>query len=80
MLFDSIEWDEHNLDHACRRVTAAEIEQVIVRATGWRRHRQFADRVLFTDRTDGGKLLTVVARYDAGRRLVRPITAWKEQT
>lgn len=78
MLFDGIEWDEHNLDHACRRVTAAEIEQVITNATSWRRHRRFADRVLFTDRTDGGKPVTVVGRYDAVRHLVRPITAWEE--
>ncbi|MDP9397235.1 MAG: hypothetical protein M3P96_05150 [Actinomycetota bacterium] len=28
VMFDSIEWDENNLDHACRRLTAAEIEQV----------------------------------------------------
>lgn len=75
--FDGIEWDEHNLDHACRRATASEIEQVITNATNWRRHRQHADRVLFTDRTDGGKQLTVVARYDAARQLVRPITAWE---
>ncbi len=34
--------------------------------------------VLFTDFTDGGKRATVVARYDAGRRSIRPITAWEE--
>ncbi len=79
MFFDSIEWDEDNLDHACRRVTATEIEQVITNAGSWRRHRQYADRVLFIDRTDGGKPVTVVARYDPGRDLVRPITAWEEE-
>lgn len=79
MYFDSIEWDEGNLDHACRRVTAAEIEQVITNATSWRRHRRYTDRVLFSDRTDGGKSVTVIARYDAGRHLVRPITAWEEE-
>ncbi len=78
MIFDGVEWDENNLDHACRHVTAEEIEQVIVNATHYRRHRRYADRVLFTDRTDGGKLVTVVARYDGGRHLVRPITAWEE--
>lgn len=78
MIFDSIEWDETNLDHACRRLTAAEIEQVITNATTYRPHRQHPDRVLFTDHTDGGKRVTVVARYDVGRRSVRPITAWEE--
>jgi hypothetical protein len=78
VIFDGVEWDESNLEHACRRVTAEEIEQVIANASTVRRHRRYADRILFTDRTDGGKLLTVVARYDAGHHLVRPITAWEE--
>ncbi len=29
MIFDHIEWDEYNLDHATKRLTAAEIEQAI---------------------------------------------------
>jgi hypothetical protein len=78
VIFDGIEWDERNLDHACRRVTAEEIEQVIANATAYRRHLRYPDRILLTDRTDGGKRVTVVARYDAGRQLVRPITAWEE--
>ena len=61
-----------------RRATAAEIEEVIANATSYRRHRQHPDRVLLTDRTDGGKRVTVVARYDTARRLIRPITAWEE--
>ena len=76
MLFEAIEWDEHNLDHACRRVSATEI--VITNATFYRPPQEHADRVLFTDLTDGGKRVTVVARYDAARRTVRPITAWEE--
>jgi hypothetical protein len=78
VFFDGIEWDEHNLDHACRRVTAAEIEQVITNATSYRRHRRYPDRVLFSATTDGGKPVTVIARYDPARHLVRPITAWEE--
>jgi len=78
VIFDGIEWDENNLDHACRRVTAAEIEEVIANATSYRQHRHHPHRVLFTDHTNGGKRMTVVARYDAGRHLVRPITAWEE--
>lgn len=77
MIFDGVEWDESNLEHACRRVTAEEIEQVIANASMVRRHRHYADRILLTDRTDGGKLVTVVAHYDAGQHLVRPITAWE---
>jgi len=78
VIFDGVEWDESNLEHACRRVMAEEIEQVLANASTVRRHRRYADRILFTDRTDGGKLVTVVARYDAGQHLVRPITAWEE--
>jgi hypothetical protein len=44
----------------------------------YRRHQRHPDRVLFTDRTDGGKCVTVVARYDIARHLIRPITAWEE--
>lgn len=78
MFFDAIEWDGNNLDHACRRVTAAEIEQVITNATSYRSHKRYPDRILFSDHTDGGKRVTVVVRYDTGRHIVRPITAWEE--
>ncbi|HVA59068.1 MAG TPA: hypothetical protein VNG13_00840 [Mycobacteriales bacterium] len=40
MIFDGVEWDESNLEHACRRVTAEEIEQVITNASTIRRHRR----------------------------------------
>ncbi len=50
MLFDAVEWDENNLDDACPRVSAAEIEQVITNATHYRPHQRYPDRVLFTDR------------------------------
>lgn len=78
VIFDGVEWDESNLDHACRRVTAEEIEQVIANATTYRQHRRYDQRILLTDRTGGGKRVTVAARYDAGRHLVRPITAREE--
>jgi hypothetical protein len=29
VIFEQIEWDEHNLEHAIRRLTASEIEQAI---------------------------------------------------
>ncbi len=78
VLFDAVEWDENNLDDACPRVSAAEIEQVITNATHYRPHQRYPDRVLFTDRTDGGKRVTIIARYDPGRHSIRPITAWEQ--
>lgn len=78
MIFDSVECEAHNLDHACRRLSAIEIEQVIWNATTYQPHRRYPDRVLFTAATDGGKRATVVARYDPGRAIVRPITPWEE--
>ena len=42
MIFDHIEWDEHNLDHATRRLTAAEIEQAIWNADRMLPHREHA--------------------------------------
>ena len=64
MIFDGIEWDENNLDHACRRVTAAEIEEFIAKATSYRQHRYHPDRVLLTGHSDGNKRVT-------GRRPLR---------
>lgn len=78
MIFTLIDWDEHDLDHACRRATAEEIEQVITNAVRCRQHREHYDRVLFDERTDGGRRLVVVAQHDPGRESVRPITAWEE--
>jgi hypothetical protein len=77
VLFDHVEWDDANLEHACRRLTASEIEQVIMNARSYRPHPEYADRVLFDSRTDGGRRAVVVARYDAGRLSIRPITAWE---
>lgn len=78
LIFTVIEWDEHNLDHACRRATAEEIEQVIMNAALYREHREHRDRILLDGRTDGGRRLVVVAQHDLGRESVRPITAWEE--
>ncbi|MGH3385913.1 MAG: hypothetical protein ACRDO1_15160 [Nocardioidaceae bacterium] len=47
MIFDHIEWDEANLDHATVRLTATEIEQAIFNAERATPHRHFPDRVLF---------------------------------
>lgn len=77
MIFDRIEWDDANLDHATMRATAAEIEQAIWNADRMFRHRQYPDRVLFRSATDGGRRLVVVAQIV--RDGVRPITAWEEE-
>lgn len=77
MIFDHIEWDEANLNHATVRATAAEIEQAIWNADRMTRHREQRDRVMFRAKTDGGRRLVVVAQIV--RDGVRPITAWEEE-
>ncbi len=76
MIFDRIEWDEHNLDHATRRLTVAEIEQALFNADRWFRHPKHKDRRLVRAETDGGKPVLVVVQivHDG----VRPITGWEE--
>lgn len=78
MIFDVIEWDEHNLDHATRRLTAEEIEQAIWNADGsdMRTSKDAADRRLIRSTTDGGKGVAVVVHIIVGG--VRPITGWEE--
>ena len=66
-------------DHATRRLTAIEIEQVIWNADQLRKHRVHPDRVLFSSVTDGGKKAVVVAQVVRDGDGVRPITAWEEE-
>jgi hypothetical protein len=75
VIFDRIEWDDDNLDHATRRATAAAIEQAIFNARRAIPSRHQEDRILFPSVTDGGRRLVVVA--DIVRDGVRPITAWE---
>jgi hypothetical protein len=77
VIFDGVEWDEANLDHATVRVTASEIEQAIWNADRMVHHSEHQDRVLFRSVTDGGKRVVVVAQVV--RDAVRPITAWEEE-
>lgn len=76
MIFEWIEWDDANLEHATMRASAAEIEEAIWNADRMVRHREHADRVLFRSVTDGSRRLVVVAQIV--RDGVRPITAWEE--
>lgn len=75
MIFDRIEWDEANLDHATRRLTAEEIEQAIFNADKMIRHNEYPDRVLIRSRTEGGRQVTIVAQIV--RDGLRPITGWE---
>jgi hypothetical protein len=59
MIFDRIEWDEHNLDHATARLTTAEIEQAILNADRMLKHPQVADRGRIESATDVGKAVIV---------------------
>ncbi|MGC0145031.1 hypothetical protein [Pseudactinotalea sp. Z1732] len=72
MIFDRVEWDEHNLGHATRRLTAAEIEQAIWNADRMFPSRKEPDRGLFRSVTDRGKDAVVVVQIL--RDGVRPIT------
>ncbi len=76
MQIEWVEWDEHNLDHATRRATRQEIEQVIANADRVTRSRERPDRVVYRSVTDGGRRLVVVVQII--RDGVRPITAWEE--
>lgn len=77
MRFETVEWDEANLEHATRRASAIEIEQAITNADRAFRHR-VADRRLIRSRTHGGRRLAIVIELRDGGRRVRPITAWEE--
>ena len=72
MIFDHIEWDEHNLDHATKRLTAAEIEQAIWNADRMFPHREHPERALFRSVTDGGKAVVVIVEIVGDG--VRPVT------
>ena len=75
MIFDRIEWDEHNLDHATKRLTAAEIEQAILNSSRMRKHAKDLDRGRIESVTDGGRSVVLIVQilHDG----VRPITGWE---
>ena len=75
MIFEWIEWDEFNLDHATRRLTSSEIEQAIWNSDRTVPHQDHPDRALFTSRTDGGKRVAVIVHVVGDG--VRPITGWE---
>ncbi|MEP6817081.1 MAG: hypothetical protein ABI873_16190 [Marmoricola sp.] len=75
MIFDRIEWDEHSLDHATRRLTAAEIEQAIWNADRMKVSRRDPTRARIESVTDGGQ--TVVLIVEVLHDGPRPITGWE---
>ncbi len=77
MIIDRIEWDEHNLDHATRRLTAAEIEQAILNAPRMRKNPRDPDRGRIESVTDGGKSVVVIVQIL--HHGVRPITGWEAE-
>lgn len=77
MILDGIEWDEHNLNHATRRLSAAEIEQALWNATKLMKHRSHPERRLVRSMSDGGKPVVVIVEL-VRDRIVGPITGWEE--
>lgn len=73
-----IEWDEHNLDHAARRLTVAEIEQALWNATQLLKNRNHPERRTVHSITDGGKTVVVIVQL-VRDGVVRPITGWEER-
>ena len=78
VLFDHIEWDDVNLEHATKRVSATGVEPAIWNAD---RRRLPAPRVPgsrhVSSAPDGGRNLVVIAQVV--RDGVRPITAWEAE-
>jgi hypothetical protein len=77
LIFERIEWDDANLEHATVRVSAARDRAGDLERWAHVRHRSKRDRVVFRSRTDGGRPLVVIAQLI--RDGARPITAWEEE-
>jgi hypothetical protein len=75
MIFDHIEWDQHNLEHATKRLTGAEIERAVLNADRMLKHPRDSDRGRIESVTDGGKEVVVIVQLV--RDGVRPITGWE---
>lgn len=74
-----IEWDESNEEHLAEHsIGPAEVQNVIEEAMTWapnKKNRAGDWKVI--GKTHGGRLLTIVVRYDEDRRCLRPITGWE---
>lgn len=76
MIFEWIEWDEHNPGHATMRLTVAEINRALWNAAQMKQHPRHPDRGIIASVTDGGKKVTIIVKVLHGG--VRPITGWEE--
>ncbi|HEY3117535.1 MAG TPA: hypothetical protein VGK54_12400, partial [Chloroflexota bacterium] len=69
--------DGNEAELARHRVTADEVIEVFENDPLWRTNRRDrAGNRQAIGRTNGGRLLTVVAIWDVSNRVLRPITAW----
>ena len=78
LVWEVIEWDEHNETHAtAHAVSVREIEQMLAGRPTFRPDRRGSGDYLVEGLTDGGRSIRVVVAYDSARRVLRPITAWE---
>jgi uncharacterized DUF497 family protein len=78
LVWEAVEWDEHNEAHATRHgVSVAEIEQVLAAGPGLRPDRRGRGDFLADGSTEAGRRVRVVVVFDPTRRVLRPITAWE---
>ncbi|MDQ2709187.1 MAG: hypothetical protein M3Z25_16835 [Actinomycetota bacterium] len=87
---ESFEWDDDQLDRGNTAHLAEsrpdrpsiawwEVEEVFANGGGRfvPNKRGRAGDWLLVGETDGGRMLTVVVRYDSARRMLRAITGWE---
>ena len=79
MRINTVEFDEHNEEHATRHgVTLVEIVQVFANGPEVRRNRRGrAAGFLASSVTDGGSILRVAFDHDPETDTARPIAAWR---
>ncbi len=72
------EWDEGNeAELAGHSIAPVEVEEVFANDPAWARNRKNrSGDWKMIGATDGGRRVTIIVRYDAERRLLRPITGW----
>ena len=78
---EDIEWDDTNREHATRQgITQEEVRQALLNNPTMRCNRKGrpGDYYAF-GATDGGRRIVVVVAWDAGRGVLRPITAWEQR-
>lgn len=79
---EDIEWDDANREHATGHgVSEEEITQALVNYPTVRGNRKGRVGEYYAiGVTDSGRRVVMVIAWDAARRVVRPITAWEEDS